>query len=326
MRRGRTIGERPETRKELGEVELTGGRRSQERRALRLRELRRRLWAAVVGGALLVIVVQGAVIAGCGGLPGATVSQVQPAEVAGGQPTAVAEAGLSSSADAELGSPAVAAAERLGPSVVNLKVSGTVSTPLGGRRLYSGEGSGVIFREDGYIVTNEHVVTGSDGTLGQDIVVTLATGEELEASVVGRDESTDVAVVKVDRKGLPAAEFVPDMSFVHIGQWAIAIGSPLGFQNSVTLGVVSGLNREIPVSVGGSQALVDLIQTDAAISPGNSGGALADERGRVIGINVAYLPPDQTGAQDVGFAIPADVVVSTAGLLIERGMDSQARG
>jgi serine protease Do len=192
--------------------------------------------------------------------------------------------------------------------------------------LYSGEGSGVIFREDGYIVTNEHVVTGSDGTLGQDIVVTLATGEELEASVVGRDESTDVAVVKVDRKGLPAAEFVPDMSFVHIGQWAIAIGSPLGFQNSVTLGVVSGLNREIPVSVGGSQALVDLIQTDAAISPGNSGGALADERGRVIGINVAYLPPDQTGAQDVGFAIPADVVVSTAGLLIERGMDSQARG
>jgi serine protease Do len=215
-------------------------------------------------------------------------------------------------------SPAVYPATVVGPSVVNLKVTGTAATSWGSQA-YGGEGSGVVFREDGYIVTNEHVVSGSDGADVDTIAVTLATGEELSAEIVGRDALTDLAVIKVNKTGLPAASFLEDLGQVQIGEWAIAIGSPLGFENSVTLGVVSGLRRDIPASSGGSQSLVDLIQTDAAISPGNSGGALANGTGLVIGINVAYLPPAETGAQDVGFAIPAGVVVSTAQQLIAGG-------
>ena len=107
---------------------------------------------------------------------------------------------------------------------------------------------------------------------------------------------------------------------MRIGQYAIAIGSPLGLENSVTLGIVSGVQRELEVAPGVQQfSLVDLVQTDAAISPGNSGGALVDAQGNVIGINVAYLPPGQTGAQNVGFAIPADLVVDVANQIIDTG-------
>jgi len=214
-------------------------------------------------------------------------------------------------------SPAESVAERLGPSVVNLKVEGVVSGAFGQQR-FGGQGSGVVFRSDGMIVTNNHVVT-QNSIPADSITVTFATGEQVPATLVGRDQLTDLAVVKVDKSGLRAAEFVVNMAEVRVGQWAIAIGSPLGFDNSVTLGIVSGLMRQIPPEVGGDQALIDLIQTDAAISPGNSGGALADARGRVIGVNVAYLPPGQTGAQDVGFAIPANVVVDVAEQLIATG-------
>lgn len=220
-------------------------------------------------------------------------------------------------------SPAVAVAEKVGPSVVNVKVKG-IAADIFGSQSYEGEGSGVIFSTDGMIVTNNHVVS-QNGAPADDILVTLATGEELDARIVGRDALTDLAVIKVDREDLPAAAFQEDMSQVRIGEYAVAIGSPLGFSNSVTMGVVSGLKREIPVSaVEGGQALIDLVQTDAAISPGNSGGALADSSGRVIGINVAYLPPGSTGAQDLGFAIPADVVVDVARQLITTGRASHS--
>jgi serine protease Do len=221
-------------------------------------------------------------------------------------------------------SPAEQVAEAVSPSVVNVRVAGVVSDFFGqSQRAQLGEGSGVIFTTDGYIVTNNHVVTDETGRPVDEVIVTLTTGEELPASIAGRDATMDLAVIKVEGEDLPAATFLEDLAEVRIGQYAIAIGSPLGFQNSVTLGVVSGVQREIPfVGQQQRQSLVDLIQTDAAISPGNSGGALVDAQGRVIGINVAYLPPESTGAQDLGFAIPADVAVDVAEQIISTGRAS----
>lgn len=218
-------------------------------------------------------------------------------------------------------SPAEAVAIVVGPSVVNVAVEGT-RPGFGGR--YQGEGSGVILTSEGVIITNNHVVS-EDDKPADTIEVTFATGETVPATIIGRDVLTDLAVIKVNRTGLPAATFIDDMSKVRIGEFAIAIGSPLGFENSVTMGVVSGLQREIAVPAAeGGQSLIDLIQTDAAISPGNSGGALANSAGQVIGINVAYLPPGTTGAQNVGFAIQADLAVSVAQQLIETGHVSHA--
>jgi serine protease Do len=265
--------------------------------------------------AVVVLVVLGVVATGCTLV---TTSQgVTTTSASAGTVTTGPSAVVPPPAFAEGASPAEAVAERLGPSVVNLKVEG-MATGVFGQQRFSGQGSGVIFSSDGMIVTNNHVVTQND-VPADTIVVTFATGEQAPATLVGRDRLTDLAVVRVEKSGLRAAEFVTNMAEVRVGQWAIAIGSPLGFDNSITLGIVSGLMRQIPPEVGGDQALIDLIQTDAAISPGNSGGALADAQGRVIGVNVAYLPPGRTGAQDVGFAIPANTVVDVAEQLIATG-------
>ena len=207
-------------------------------------------------------------------------------------------------------------AARVEPSVVQVNVSGAEGTASG----QGGVGSGVIFREDGYIVTNNHVVQGAGS-----VSVAFADGTTAEGEVVGTDPATDVAVIKVDRSGLPAASF-GDGRDLTVGQVAVAVGSPSGFQSTVTSGVVSGVGREVPATLtGGRQesALVDLIQTDAAISPGSSGGALANRSGEVIGMNVAYLPPGQTGAESIGFAIPADTVTSVAEQIIENGEATQ---
>ena len=198
--------------------------------------------------------------------------------------------------------------------MVQVNVRGARQTPFGQERA-EGQGSGVIYREDGYIVTNDHVVADADR-----VNVSFADGSTERARVIGEDRFTDLAVVKVDRSGLPAARFAGEDPLA--GQLAVAIGSPSGFESTVTSGIVSGLGREIPAELTGGQqeeALVDLIQTDAAISPGSSGGALVDRDGRVIGLNVAYLPPAQTGAESLGFAIPASTVTSVADQLIETG-------
>lgn len=198
-------------------------------------------------------------------------------------------------------------ASAVGPSAVEIDVRGN-----GGDG--PGVGSGVIYREDGYIVTNNHVVAG-----GGEVEVIFADGSRETAEVVGGDELTDLAVLRVVRRNLPAATFADSGDLVP-GQMAVAIGSPQGLQSTVTAGIVSGLNREFParLSGGGQGALVDLIQTDAPISPGNSGGALANRSGEVIGINVAYVPPG-TGAESLGFAIPSDTAGSVADGLIENG-------
>ena len=192
--------------------------------------------------------------------------------------------------------------DRVEPSVV------TVATD-------TGEGSGVVWNDDGIIVTNDHVVDGASA-----VEVVLASGAELPATVEASTPDYDLAVLRVDREGLPAATFSSELP--EVGELAVAIGNPLGFEQSVTAGIVSGLHRQIP-SGGTTRALVDLIQTDAAISPGNSGGALVNADGEVIGINVAYIPPQQ-GSVSLGFAIPSETVIEVVRQLLETGRVEQA--
>lgn len=193
--------------------------------------------------------------------------------------------------------------QRLEPSVVSVRVRSATGTA---------EGSGVIVRSDGVIVTNHHVVSS-----GEKVAVTFADGTTVAAEQRAADPATDLAILQVDRRHLPAAELAD--TYPEIGQFAAAIGNPLGFENSVTVGVVSGLGRSLPSpDAQEGQALVDLIQTDAAISPGNSGGALISSDGSVIGISVAYAPPT-TGAVSLGFAIPAPTVADVVHQLLTDG-------
>jgi serine protease Do len=214
----------------------------------------------------------------------------------------------SETSDAPGNEPVARVASTVGPSAVQIDVRGDDGNE-------GGVGSGVIYSEDGYIVTNNHVVEGAN-----EAEVVFADGSREPAEIVGSDEVTDLAVLRVDRNDLPAADFA-DSGDLAPGQMAVAIGSPQGLQSTVTAGVVSGLNRDLPAELtGGAQSsLVDLVQTDAPISPGNSGGALVDRTGEVIGINVAYLPPGQTGAESIGFAISSNTVISIADQLIENG-------
>jgi serine protease DegQ len=177
----------------------------------------------------------------------------------------------------------------------------------------TGGGSGVVYRSDGLIVTNEHVVAEA-GPGGVEVV--LADGERLPAEVVASDTRSDLAVLRVDREGLPDARFAEEPP--EVGEMVIAVGNPLGFESSVSQGIISGLQRTLPVPGPQGQALVDLIQTDAALSPGNSGGPLVDGSGRVVGINVAIIPP-QAGAVALGFAIPSTTVLNVVSQLLETG-------
>jgi S1-C subfamily serine protease len=214
----------------------------------------------------------------------------------------------------ELTSPAQAVATELGPSVVNIAISGTTQG-----QQYAGEGSGVIYSADGKIITNNHVVSDQLGDPVGNIEVTLTTGEKLPATILGRDPLTDLAVIKVEAgMDLPVATF--NTGLPEVGEYAVAIGSPLGYENSVTLGIVSGLARSIEGVTGAEGvALTNLVQTDAPISPGNSGGALANASGEVIGINVAHLPPGETGAVNIGFAIPSVTATQVADQIVETG-------
>jgi len=189
-------------------------------------------------------------------------------------------------------------AVRVQPSVVTVLVEG-------------GNGSGVVYSADGLILTNEHVVRGNE-----QVQIAFADGQRVAGVVEATDPVTDLALVEVRRRDLPAAKF--DTALPRVGSLAVVLGSPLGFQNTVTAGVISGLHREIPGSAAQSQSLVDLIQTDAPISPGNSGGAVVDADGEVIGISEAYIPP-QAGAVALGFAIPAATAVDVADQLQKTG-------
>src|SRR6202162_4720598 len=164
----------------------------------------------------------------------------------------------------------------------------------------AGRGGGIVYKADGTIVTDSHVVANA-----HQVTVAFADGQQVSAKVRASDPVTDVAVVQADRTGLTAATF--DKALPQGAALAVVMGSPLGFEATVTSGIISGLHRQIPGSASEGAPLVDLIQTDAAISPGNSGGAVIDRQGDVVGVSEAYIPPT-VGAVALGFATPAATV------------------
>ncbi|HZD00861.1 MAG TPA: trypsin-like peptidase domain-containing protein [Actinomycetes bacterium] len=191
--------------------------------------------------------------------------------------------------------PVAAVARVLLPSVVQLET---------GRGL----GSGVIYDQRGYILTAAHVVDGAGGQ----VTVRLADGTKVNGRVLGTDEGTDIAVVKVERSGLKPAALALGVK-LQVGQTAVAIGSPFGLEGSVTSGVVSAVNRSLPAGRGN---VFEVIQTDAPINPGNSGGALADREGKVIGINDS-IQSQSGGNEGVGFAVPIDIAAASATRIVE---------
>lgn len=218
------------------------------------------------------------------------------------------------------------AAAEAAPSVVTLSVNSDLS---------SGSGSGVILTEDGFILTNAHVVTLSGLTEEANITARLSTGEVYRATLVGFDSVYDLAVIKIDATGLKAIEFT-DSENLNVGQSVVAIGAPLGLASTVTQGIVSALDRTIQVAsseVQGDSGLqlwtgngvapisIQVIQTDAAINPGNSGGALVDQDGRLIGVNVAIATAGSgvSGSIGVGFAIPANTAKRIADEIVATG-------
>lgn len=204
-------------------------------------------------------------------------------------------------------SPVVPIAKKVSPSIVAIKIKKNVRDFFGDLYQSEGTGSGIIIDAQGHIVTNNHVVDGSD-----DIIVVLKDGKELPAKVVGKDAQTDLAVIKVGEKNLPYAEF-GDSSTLEVGELAVAIGSPMGtdYAGSVTAGIISGLDRKIFVG----DKNMTLIQTDAAINPGNSGGALVNSEGKVVGINTLKLI--ESKVEGMGFAIPINEAKPIIQQLIE---------
>lgn len=195
--------------------------------------------------------------------------------------------------------------EEITPSVVNIRVTVKVKDIFGQTQEQEGIGSGVIYTEDGYIITNNHVAGDAEK-----LAVTLYDGSEYPAELVGADKNTDVAVIKIEADNLEAASFT-SMDDIKVGDIVIAVGSPYGLDQTVTMGVISAKGRDITIPV-------NLIQTDAAVNPGNSGGPLVNSAGKVIGINTLILSPSGTSA-GIGFAIPSNTVVNIAKQIIEYG-------
>ena len=206
--------------------------------------------------------------------------------------------------------PIVKAARAVGPAVVGITNKAYVRDFFNRVQLAErGTGSGVIYDKSGLIVTNNHVVEGAS-----EIVVSLSDGTSVSGKILGTDPATDLAVVKINADNLPVAEF-GDSSDIQVGEPAIAIGNPLGleFRGSVTVGVISALNRSVQVG----ERKFNLIQTDAAINPGNSGGALVNADGKVIGINSAKIAV--SSVEGIGFAIPINSVKPIIKELAEKG-------
>ena len=190
--------------------------------------------------------------------------------------------------------------ERVSPAVVD------VSATLGSGRRLTGTGSGFLIDEEGHIATNSHVIEGASG-----VKVKFSNGTAADAEIVGTHESSDLALLKVDASAVSGILPVPlgDSSKIKPGQMAIAIGNPFGLEGSVTVGVVSQIGRSLPSALG--RTISDVIQTDALISPGNSGGPLLDSNGAVIGINTAIeVSPTGSGIRGIGFAVPVNNLTS----------------
>lgn len=224
---------------------------------------------------------------------------------------------------------AVYAANKILPSIVGIKLEYTVNNSMlqifgkSASSTATATGSGIIISEDGYILTNNHVVSSSTSSSNSNssyyqvseaskLTVTLFNDDtEYEAKIVGKDEQTDLAVIKIEKTGLSKAEFA-DSDSIKVGEFAMAVGNPIGMQSSVTCGIVSAVNREVTDSDGKQYTL---IQTDAAINSGNSGGALVNSEGKVIGINTLKL--SGTGIEGMGFAIPINSTTDITSQLIQ---------
>jgi len=265
--------------------------------------------ALLVGGTALALVTQSPVIA--------QVAQNEKSEIAKAVPRAGAPESF-----ADL-------VEQLQPAVVNISTKQEVTLgvrldPFAGTREpvtqeQQGGGSGFLISDDGYIVTNNHVVTGGPRAEAvNQVTVTLTNGKEFKARIVGRDAASDLALLKIDATGLPFVKFA-DSSQARVGDWVVAIGNPLGLGSTVTAGIISAVQRNL----GGGGAYDRYIQTDTAINRGNSGGPLFDLHGNVVGINNMLISP--VGANiGVNFAIPADAAIPVinslkSGQRIERG-------
>jgi len=203
----------------------------------------------------------------------------------------------------------VSTVETVGPAVVSIAVGGRAGGPVEGR---IGAGSGVIIAPDGYVLTNSHVVHNAAS-----IEVMLTDGRTFGAALVGEDAATDLAVIRVNASGLPAARLGVSAA-LRVGQLVIAIGNPLGFQSTVSAGVVSALGRALRSTQG--RLIENVIQTDVALNPGNSGGPLVDARARVVGVNTAVIAM----AQGLSFAIPIDTAQWVVPQLLTRGRVARA--
>lgn len=228
------------------------------------------------------------------------------------------------------------AAEKSMPAVVHIKASESKEAAIQRQRQFynpfryffgdsfddayaqprSGTGSGVIFTSDGYILTNNHVVE-----FAQEFEVTLHDNREFKARLVGRDEDTDMAVIKIEASNLPAIE-LGNSDDVRVGEWALAVGNPFDLTSTVTAGIISAKGRDIHI-LKGATSIESYLQTDAAVNPGNSGGALVDVNGRLIGINSAIATPTGTFA-GYAFAIPVNLASKIADDLIKYGAFKRA--
>lgn len=258
--------------------------------------------------------------------------------VQGGAPVSAPVQARPSSAGLSRQSFVAAAVERSGPAVVTLETARTVtSTGMSGlprgllmdplfrhffgvpgtatprSRVQRGQGSGVIFDAEGLLLTNAHVVEGADT-----LRVELTDGRSVAAKVVGKDRLTDLAVVRLEGKGTWPTAALGDSDRLQVGDWAIAVGNPFGLENTVTMGIISNLNRNV-AQLGISGKRLDLIQTDAAINPGNSGGPLLNAEGEVIGINTLVRSGPGAG---LGFAIPINRARNIAQQLVKTGRAS----
>ncbi|MFT4128192.1 MAG: trypsin-like peptidase domain-containing protein, partial [Gordonia sp. (in: high G+C Gram-positive bacteria)] len=267
---------------------------------------------------VVAVLVVGLIAGGIGGFVGASLNNDSASEASSSVPLGGDPASRDTAAvPAPAGSTQEVAAKVL-PSVVSIDV-------VAGDE--QGEGSGVVLSRDGVIMTNNHVVTGTDGRAAAEVVVNFNDGTRAAARVLGADSISDIAVIKVDRNDLTPIT-VGTSSNLAVGQDVIAVGAPLGLEGTVTTGIISALNRPVSTAREGSTtSVIDAIQTDAAINPGNSGGALVNARGALIGVNTAIATlgggqQQQAGSIGLGFAIPIDQAIRVANELRDNGRAS----
>lgn len=271
-------------------------------------------------GTVIAAALLAAVIGAGSGIAAVTLSSKNGSNTSSPITSSVSGSNVNINIDETAESVVEAVAEKVTPSVVGIRTTTSVRSFFGSSNESTGEGSGVVYSADGYIITNYHVISGAvTNKSGSKIEVFTDTldSDSYEATVVGYNISTDLAVIKINAKGLTPAEF-SDSSKLKVGQYVITVGNPGGleFMDSVTYGVISGLNRVVS-----SNSDVNLIQTDAAINPGNSGGALVNTKGQLVGINSSKIVSEEF--EGMGFAIPSNTVAEICKNIIEKQNDPE---